>query len=35
MMAEVQARKELMALEFQYQMQLKGIEVEGLKGKEL
>jgi len=31
---EVNAKKELMALEFQYNMQLKGIEVEGAKSKE-
>ena len=34
MMQEVQMKKELMALEFQYNMQLKGIEVEGLKTRE-
>jgi len=31
---EVNAKKELMALEFQYNMQLKGIEVDGAKSKE-
>jgi len=31
---EVNAKKELMGLEFQYNMQLKGIEVEGAKSKE-
>ena len=31
---EVAAKKELMALEFQYNMQLKGIEVDGLKARE-
>jgi hypothetical protein len=34
MQGEVVAKKELMALEFQYNMQLKGIEVEGQKSKE-
>jgi len=34
MQAEVAAKKELMALEFNYNMQLKGIEVEGQKTKE-
>ena len=34
MMQEVQHKKELMALEFQYNMQLKGIEVEGMKERE-
>jgi len=34
MQAEVQLKKELMALEFQYNMQLKGIEVDGQKSKE-
>ena len=34
MMQEVQHKKELMALEFQYSMQLKGIEVDGMKGRE-
>ena len=34
MQSEVEAKKELMALEFQYNMQLKGIEVEGQKSKE-
>ena len=34
MQSEVVAKKELMALEFQYNMQLKGIEVEGQKSKE-
>jgi len=32
--AEVAAKKELMALEFEYNMQLKGIEVDGLKERE-
>ena len=31
---EVAAKKELMALEFQYNMQLKGIEVDGQKARE-
>lgn len=31
---EAQLKKELMAEEFMYQMQLKGVEVEGLKGRE-
>lgn len=31
---EIQAKKELMELEFQYNMQIKGIEVEGQKGRE-
>jgi hypothetical protein len=31
---EVNAKKELMGLEFQYNMQLKGIEVDGAKSKE-
>jgi len=34
MMQEVQHKKELMGLEFQYNMQLKGIETEGVKGRE-
>ena len=34
MMQEVQHKKELMALEFQYNMELKGIEVEGTKERE-
>jgi len=34
MVQEVEHKKELMALEFQYNMQLKGIEVEGIKTKE-
>ena len=34
MMQEVQMKKELMALEFQYNMQLKGIEVDGVKQRE-
>ena len=34
MMQEVQHKKELMDLEFQYNMQLKGIETEGVKGRE-
>jgi len=34
MAQEVQMKKELMAVEFQYNMQLKGIEVEGIKGRE-
>ena len=34
MQSEVQLKKELMALEFQYNMQLKGIEVDGQKSKE-
>jgi urease alpha subunit len=34
MMQEVQHKKELMALEFQYNMQLKDIEVDGQKNKE-
>ena len=34
MMQEVQMKKELMALEFQYSMQLKGVEVDGIKGRE-
>ena len=32
--AEAQLKKELMAEEFMYQMRLKGVEVEGLKGRE-
>jgi hypothetical protein len=32
--AEAQLKKELMAEEFMYQMSLKGVEVEGLKGRE-
>ena len=34
MMQEVEMKKELMALEFQYNMQLKGIEVDGMKDRE-
>ena len=34
MQQEVELKKELMALEFQYSMQLKGIEVDGMKGRE-
>ena len=34
MIQEVQMKKELMALEFQYNMQLKGVEVEGMKSRE-
>jgi hypothetical protein len=34
MQQEAQLKKELMALEFQYNMQLKGVEVEGLKNRE-
>ena len=34
MVQEVEHKKELMALEFEYNMQLKGIEVEGIKTKE-
>ena len=34
MMQEVELKKELMALEFQYNMQLKGIEVDGIKERE-
>jgi len=34
MMQEVEHKKELMALEFQYNMQLKGIEVDGMKKRE-
>jgi len=34
MMQEVAMKKELMELEFQYNMQLKGIEVEGMKSRE-
>ncbi len=34
MQAEIAAKKELMTLEFQYNMQLKGLEVEGLKQRE-
>ena len=33
-MAESELKKQLMALEFQYNMQLKGMEVEGQKSKE-
>ena len=33
-MSELNAKKELMALEFQYNMQLKGIETDGLKQRE-
>ena len=31
---EIEAKKQLMALEFQYNMQLKGVETEGLKQRE-
>ena len=34
MLQEVEMKKELMALEFDYSMQLKGVEVEGVKGRE-
>jgi hypothetical protein len=34
MQQEVMHKKELMALEFEYSMQLKGIEVDGMKGRE-
>jgi len=34
MMQEVEMKKQLMELEFQYNMQLKGIEVEGMKSRE-
>ena len=34
MMTEVEAKKQLMALEFQYNMQLKGIETAGAKQRE-
>ena len=34
MMQEVQHKKELMQLEFEMNMQLKGVEVEGVKGRE-
>ena len=34
MQQEVEHKKELMALEFQYNMQLKGVEVEGMKSRE-
>ena len=34
MLQEVEHKKELMGLEFQYNMQLKGIEVEGMKSRE-
>jgi hypothetical protein len=34
LLQEIQAKKELMELEFQYNMQIKGIEVEGQKGRE-
>ncbi len=34
MQQEVLHKKELMALEFQYNMQLKGVEVDGMKGRE-
>ena len=34
MQQEAQLKKELMALEFQYNMQLKGVEVEGMKNRE-
>ena len=34
MQAEADIKKELMALEFQYNMQLKGVEVEGMKERE-
>jgi hypothetical protein len=34
MLQEVEMKKELMALEFDYSMRLKGVEVEGIKGRE-
>jgi hypothetical protein len=34
MMQEVQMKKELMSLEFEYNMQLKDMEVNGVKGRE-
>ena len=34
MQQEAQLKKELMAIEFQYNMQLKGAEVEGMKNRE-
>jgi BRCT domain type II-containing protein len=34
MTQEVEMKKQLMELEFQYNMQIKGIEVEGVKGRE-
>ena len=34
MQQEVQFKKELMALEFQYNMQIKGVETEGMKQRE-
>ena len=34
MTQEAELKKELMALEFQYNMQLRGIEVDGIKGRE-
>jgi hypothetical protein len=34
MLQEVEMKKELMGLEFDYSMQLKGVEVEGVKGRE-
>ena len=34
MLQEVMHKKELMGLEFQYNMQLKGIEVDGMKGRD-
>ena len=34
MQQEVEFKKQLMALEFQYNMQLKGIEVDGMKERE-
>jgi hypothetical protein len=34
MQQEVEMKKQLMALEFQYNMQLKGIEVDGVKQRE-
>ena len=34
MQQEVEMKKQLMALEFQYNMQLKGVEVEGMKSRE-
>ena len=34
MQQEVEFKKELMALEFQYSMQLKGVEVDGMKSRE-
>ena len=34
MQQEVEMKKQLMALEFQYNMQLKGVEVDGMKDRE-